>query len=214
MTRTQRIPRLGLTGGIGAGKSTACAFLRELGAATISADDLVRELLAEKTVAGRVERHFGPGLVAGEAVDRPALAHLVFADDEALDWLEALLHPQVKRRVEEWARAQDALAQRPPLLVAEVPLLFESGFDRGFDYVMLVTAPENVRRRRLAAKLTKSQFVRRAARQVDEAVKAAGSDFVFDNRSSRHDLKEFVAEVYAQILAAGTGSVTGGRRTR
>jgi len=214
MTHTQRIPRLGLTGGIGSGKSTTCAFLRELGAATISADDLVHELLAETTVVDRVERHFGPGFVAGEAVDRPALAHLVFADDEALDWLEGLLHPLVRRRVEEWARAQEALAQRPPLLVAEVPLLFESGFEGGFDYVMLVTAPEALRRRRLAAKLTKSQFVRRAERQTDEAVKAAGSDFVFDNRSSRHDLKEFVAEVYAQILAGGAKSATGGRRTR
>ena len=205
MTRQQRIPRLGLTGGIGSGKSTACAFLRELGAATISADDLVHELLAEKTVAGRVERHFGPGLVAGEAVDRPALAHLVFEDDDALEWLEKLLHPRVRRRVEEWARAQEALAQRPPLLVAEVPLLFESGLDDGFDYVMLVTAPEALRRKRLTAKLTRSQFAHRAERQIDEAVKAAGSDFVFDNRSSRRDLKEFVAEAYAQMIAAGAG---------
>jgi len=207
MTFKQRIPRLGLTGGIGAGKSTACAFLRELGAATISADDLVHELLAEKTVAGRVERHFGPGLVAGEAVDRPALAHLVFEDDAALEWLEKLLHPRVRRRIEEWARAQEALAQRPPLLVAEVPLLFESGLDDGFDYVMLVTAPQAVRRRRLAAKLTKSQFTHRAERQIDEAVKAAGSDFVFDNRSSRRDLKQFVAEAYAQMIAAGTAEL-------
>jgi dephospho-CoA kinase len=203
MTRQQRIPRLGLTGGIGSGKSTACAFLRELGAATISADDLVHELLAEKTVVDRVERHFGPGFVAGEVVDRPALAHLVFEDDEALGWLEKLLHPRVRRRVEEWARAQEALTQRPPLLVAEVPLLFESGLDDGFDYVMLVTAPEALRRKRLTAKLTKSQVTHRAERQIDEAVKAAGSDFVFDNRSSRRDLKEFVAEAYAQIIAAG-----------
>jgi dephospho-CoA kinase len=205
MTRQQRIPRLGLTGGIGSGKSTACAFLRELGAATISADDLVHELLAEKTVVDRVERHFGPGFVTGEVVDRPALAHFVFEDVEALEWLEKLLHPRVRRRVEEWALAQEAAAQRPPLLVAEVPLLFESGLDDGFDYVMLVTAPEALRRKRLTAKLTRSQFTHRAERQIDEAVKAAGSDFVFDNRSSRRDLKEFVAEAYAQIIAAGAG---------
>lgn len=214
MTPRQRIPRLGLTGGIGSGKSTACAFLRELGAVTISADDVVHELLAEKAVVDRVSRRFGPEIIAGDAVDRRALAHLVFADDEALRWLEGLLHPQVKRRVEEWARGQDVVAQRPPLLVAEVPLLFESGIDGGFDFVMLITAPEALRRKRLAAKMTTSQFTRRAGRQVDEAVKAAGSDFVFDNSATRPDLKQFVAEAYAQIIAAGMGSAKTGRRTQ
>ena len=86
--------------------------------------------------------------------------------------------------------------------MAEVPLLFESGFDREFDYVLLVTAPEAVRRRRLADKLTASDFGRRSQRQLDEKVKAARSDFVVDNSGSRVRLKEALAEVYAFIIAA------------
>ena len=95
--------------------------------------------------------------------------------------------------------------------MAEIPLLFESGMESEFDYVMLITAPETARRKRLAAKLTESQFTRRADRQIDEAEKAARADFVFDNSASRRRLKEFVGEVYARILAAAGAE---GRRRR
>jgi dephospho-CoA kinase len=196
------IPRLAVTGGIGSGKSTATAFLDELGASCVSTDVLVHALLSRAEIAEELHRQFGDKVIVNGAIDRAALARVVFRDVDALDQLEALLHPHVKRLVDEWARDQERSPSAPPLIVAEVPLLFESGFDREFDYVLLVTAPEAMRRRRLADKLTASDFGRRSQRQLDEKVKAARSDFVVDNSGSRVRLKEALAEVYAFIIAA------------
>lgn len=198
-----RIPRLGVTGGIGSGKSTATAFLAELGAAVVSADELVHHLLEEQVIITRLERHFGGGVLEDEQIDRPALAQVVFNDASELVWLESLLHPHVKRLIDAWARKQQARRPRPPLLVAEVPLLFETDMADAFDYVLLVTAPEAARRKRLSAKVTASEFSRRVARQLPEADKAARSDFVVENVGGREGLKRYVGEVYATILAEG-----------
>jgi dephospho-CoA kinase len=198
---THRIPRLGVTGGIGSGKSTAAAFLADLGAAVVSADELVHQLLAEQAIISRVERHFGGDVLEDEQIDRPALAQVVFNDAGELVWLESLLHPHVKRLIDSWARKQEARRPRPPLLAAEVPLLFETDMADVFDYVLLVTAPEAARRKRLSAKVTASEFARRAARQLPEADKAERSDFVVENVGGREGLKTYVGEVYASILA-------------
>jgi dephospho-CoA kinase len=198
---SHRIPRLGVTGGIGSGKSTATAFLADLGAAVVSADELVHHLLAEQAIISRVERHFGGDVVEDEQIDRPALAQVVFNDAGELVWLESLLHPHVKRLIDSWAREQEARRPRPPLLAAEVPLLFETDMADVFDYILLVTAPEGARRKRLSAKVTASEFARRAARQLPEADKAGRSDFVVENVGGREGLKAYVGEVYASILA-------------
>jgi dephospho-CoA kinase len=199
--KQHRIPRLGVTGGIGSGKSTACAYLSELGAAVVSADELVHHLLEEQAIINRVERHFGGGVVEDDHVDRPALAGVVFNDAAELVWLEHLLHPHVKRLIDAWARAQEARRPRPALLVAEVPLLFETDMADVFEYILLVTAPEQARRKRLAAKVTASEFSRRAARQLPEDEKAARCAFVVENIGSRERLRQFVGEMYATILA-------------
>ena len=192
-----------MTGGIGSGKSTATAFLAELGAAVVSADELVHHLLEEQAIIERVERHFGGDVLEEEQVDRPSLARIVFNDAGELVWLESLLHPHVKRLIEDWARGQEARRPRPPLLVAEVPLLFETGMADLFDYILLVTAPEAARRRRLTAKVTAEEFARRAARQLPEDEKAERSDFVVENVGSREGLKRYVGQIYATILAEG-----------
>lgn len=210
------IPRLAVTGGIGSGKSTATAYLDGLGASCISSDAIVHALLSSAEIVEELRRRFGDSVISDGAVDRPALARIVFRDAEALDWLESLLHPHVKRLVNEWAAEQSRLPSPPALLVAEVPLLFESRFDSDFDYVLLVTAPEQVRRRRLVDKVSGSEFGRRARRQLDEKIKAARSDFVIDNGGSRAQLKEALAEVYAYIIAAANErapkAAAGGRR--
>ena len=196
-----RIPRLGVTGGIGSGKSTATAFLADLGAAVVSADELVHHLLEEQAIIERVERHFGDEVLEEAQVDRPALARIVFNDAGELVWLESLLHPHVKRLIESWAKEQERRRPRPPLLVAEVPLLFETDMGDVFDYILLVTAPEATRRRRLSAKVTDEEFSRRAARQQPEAETAVRSDFVVENVGGREGLRRFVGEMYAAILA-------------
>lgn len=202
---------LGLTGGIGSGKSTALAYLHELGAAAISSDDIVHGLYSTAEVIDRIRAHFGDVVVDGAGgVSRPALAGVVFSDEAELRWLEELLHPFVRTAVAEWVERQQRRRPRPALIVVEVPLLFETGFEQRFDHVMLITAPDDVRRKRVTAKLTDSEFRRRRAQQMPEEEKIARSDFVFDNSGSRKELKEFVGQAMARILAGEVQAVGDG----
>jgi dephospho-CoA kinase len=200
---THAIPRLGLTGGIGSGKSTALAYLSEMGAAVISSDAIVHELYEQPEIAAAISGHFGPDVTGQGAMDRAALARIVFADDAELAWLEALLHPHVRRRIEEWAAVQERADPQPALLAAEVPLLFETDAAADFDYTLVLTAPVGTRRRRLASKFTASDLARRLARQMPEAEKIARSDFAFENVGGRRALRDFLGETVARILAAG-----------
>ncbi len=210
-TSRHHIPLLGLTGGIGSGKSTALAYLHELGAAVISSDDIVHELYSSADVVDRIRRRFGDVVVDGAGgISRPALAGIVFSDEAELRWLEELLHPFVRAAVSDWIAAQRGARPRPALLVVEVPLLFETGFADAFDFVMLITAPDDVRRKRLTAKLTDSEFSRRRAQQMSEEEKIERSDFVFDNTGSRKALKEFVGQTVASILAGERPAAGGG----
>jgi dephospho-CoA kinase len=210
-TSKTHIPLLGLTGGIGSGKSTALAYLHELGAATISSDDIVHDLYSTADVVDRIREHFGDAVVDGAGgISRPALAGIVFSNEGELRWLEDLLHPFVREAVAVWIESQQKVRPRPALMVVEVPLLFETGFDQRFDYIMLITAPDDVRRRRLSAKLTDSEFRRRRAQQMPEEEKIARSDFVFDNTGSRKALREFVGQTVASILAGERSAVGDG----
>jgi dephospho-CoA kinase len=210
-TPTRRIPVLGLTGGIGSGKSTALAYLHELGAATISSDDIVHRLYSTADVIDRIRERYGDAVVDGAGgISRPALAGIVFADEAELRWLEELLHPFVRDAVRAWVEHQQSARPRPALAAVEVPLLFEAGFEQGFDYIMLVTAPDEVRRRRVTTKLTASEFSRRRARQMPEEEKVARSDFVFDNSGPRKELREFVRQTVASVLAGHLRAVEDG----
>jgi len=204
-----RIPRLGLTGGIGSGKSTALAYLHECGAAVISSDDIVHRLYDRPAIIAAIQARYGHKALSGAHVNRQALAGIVFRDHDELQWLEKLLHPHVQAAVEEWAAAQQKVKPRPAVLVAEVPLLFETGMETAFDLVMLITAPAEVRRQRLTAKLTDGEFERRLALQMPEDEKVARSDFVFHNTGERKALREFVGQTVAQILAGADAAARG-----
>jgi dephospho-CoA kinase len=215
MTATRnRIPRLGLTGGIGSGKSTALAYLHECGAAVVSSDRIVHGLYDQPAIIAAVQGRYGQKATTGAHVNRQALAGIVFRDQDELQWLEQLLHPHVRAAVDEWAAAQQKVRPLPALIAAEVPLLFETGMETAFDFVMLITAPVEVRRRRLVAKLTDDEFERRMAQQMPEEQKIARSDFVFHNGGERKALRDFVGQTVAQIIAeydTVVGSGAGGR---
>jgi len=204
-----RIPRLGLTGGIGSGKSTALAYLHECGAAVVSSDDIVHALYDRPAIIAAIQGRYGHKVTTGAHVNRQALAGIVFRDHDELQWLERLLHPHVHAAVDQWAVAQQKVRPRPALIAAEVPLLFETGMETAFDFVMLITAPADVRRRRLTAKLTDAEFELRLAQQMPEDEKIARSDFVFHNTGERRALRDFVGQTVAQILA-GAGAAAGG----
>jgi dephospho-CoA kinase len=205
-----RIPRLGLTGGIGSGKSTALAYLHECGAAVVSSDDIVHRLYDRPAIIAAIQGRYGQKVASGAHVNRQALASIVFQDHGELQWLEDLLHPHVHAAIEEWAAAQHKVRPRPALIATEVPLLFEAGMEDMFDQVMLITAPAEVRRRRLTAKLTDTEFERRLAQQMPEDEKIARSDFVFHNTGDRKALREFVGQTVTQIIAGADTAVGDG----
>jgi dephospho-CoA kinase len=189
-----------ITGGIGAGKSEALASFRRHGAATVSSDEIVHRLLREDTVVGKtlVER-FGDRILdeAGQ-IDRSAIAEIVFADREALDWLESLLHPLVVQEYLEWREQLAALPNPPPLTATEVPLLYEVGGQDRFDAVVVVTAPPKVRAGR-----TEVDAEEREQRLLPDTVKVAQADFAYVNDGSIEDLDAFVGEVMEELTAEG-----------
>jgi len=176
----------------------------------VSSDHIVHELYDRPAIIAAIQARYGQRAMNGAHVNRQALGGIVFRDQEELQWLEGLLHPHVRAAVEEWATAQQKVRPCPAVIAAEVPLLFETGMDSAFDFVLLVTAPAEVRRRRLTAKLTADEFERRLAQQMPEDEKIARSDFVFHNTGERKALREFVGQVVAQILAGGEPAAGGG----
>lgn len=191
---------IGLTGGIGAGKSEALAALGRLGAATLSADAVVHELLDTREVRDLLVERLGPAVAAGERVDRRAVAEIVFERPPEREWLEGLLWPRVRERVASW-RAELALAEpRPRAAVVEVPLLFESGADYGFDATVAVVADEQVRTARARAR-GQAGIEPRSARQLDQEEKARRATFVARNDGDLERLEIEMASVLAKMEA-------------
>lgn len=181
-----------ITGGIGAGKSEALRAFERQGAATVSADEIVHHLLAtdDSVKAALVER-LGERILGDDGrPDRARIGEIVFADPEALAWLEQLLHPVVSQTYVEWRDALAQLDEPPAVCVTEVPLLYEVGGERRFDRVVVVTAPEPVRagRRRVPDD-------DRDARLLPDEEKVARADYAYVNDGSLDDLEAFVASV-------------------
>ncbi|MGH2911699.1 MAG: dephospho-CoA kinase, partial [Solirubrobacteraceae bacterium] len=135
------VPFVGLTGGMGAGKSTALTELASLGAQTLSTDAVVHELYGEARVRDAVVERWGGEVAPGGVVDRDVVAARAFAGGvEDRKWLEGLLWPLVGARIAGWLEHVRALAPAPRAAVVEVPLLFEAGMDRGFDSTIAIVA--------------------------------------------------------------------------
>lgn len=188
---------LGLTGGIGSGKSAALDAFGRMGAAVLSADAVVHGLYGRDDVRALVRDRFGEGVFdARGAVDRAALAERAFGDDGGVAFLEGLLHPRIGEARRAWIAREASRVPPPPLIVCEVPLLFEAGLADAFDAVLVVTAPEQVRRERVAAR--GQDFDGRSARQVPEHQKVAAADMAYVNSGTLADLDAWVASVMAR----------------
>jgi dephospho-CoA kinase len=183
---------VGLTGGIGAGKSEALEAFARHGAATLSSDAIVHELYERDDVQRAVGEHFGDGVVAADGtVDRAAIAGIVFADPEERHWLEELLLPLISERFAEWRDRH--LAAGEPLLVHEAPTLFEAGIEDRYDAIVAITAPRELREQR------RPGAAARMAHQLPEPEKAARSDFVYRNDGDLADLDRWVGELVAEL---------------
>jgi dephospho-CoA kinase len=187
-------PFVGLTGGLGAGKSEALRLLGELGAATLSTDAVVHELLATDELRDRIAARLGPEVVDGGELDRSAVAARVFGDDEARAWLEGVLWPRVGARVAAW---QEELGD-DRVAVVEVPLLFESGMQNVFDRTIAIVADEAVRERRAAAR-GHGLVAERTGRQLTQAEKAERADFTVSNDGSLSELRESLSRLLDKL---------------
>jgi dephospho-CoA kinase len=192
------VPFVGLTGGLGAGKSEALRALAELGAATMSTDAVVHELLTGEEMRDIVSERLGPEVAPGGRLDRSLIAERVFGDDEARAWLEGELWPRVGQRVADWKQEVEALDPAPPAAVVEVPLLFESGMEAAFDATIAVVADESVREGRVGAR-GHTAVSERTGRQLSQAEKAERADFEVRNDGTLDELKQTLSQVLAKL---------------
>ena len=192
------VPFVGLTGGLGAGKSEALRALGELGAATLSTDAVVHELLTDSQLRDIVVDRLGPEVAPDGQLDRSLIAERVFGDEEARAWLEGELWPRVGQRVAEWKQEVDALDPPPPAAVVEVPLLFESGMEAAFDATIAVVADETVREERAGAR-GHAAVAERAGRQLSQTEKAQRADYEVRNDGTLHELRETLSRVLARL---------------
>jgi dephospho-CoA kinase len=195
---TKSVPFIGLTGGLGAGKSEALRTFAELGAATISTDTVVHELLQSEELRAAVVERLGPDVLRDGALDRSLIAERVFGDDEARAWLEGLLWPQVGARVAEWRTSLEHADPAPRAAVVEVPLLFESGMQSVFDHTLAVVADEAVRAERAGAR-GHAAVAGRTGRQLSQEEKSQRADFTVRNDGTIRELKEALSHVLAKI---------------
>ena len=200
MTRT-----LGITGGIGSGKSAVCRILRSLGAALFEADVVAKQLMENSPdVRLQIIAAFGPQAYA-PSLNRAWLASRVFGDAEALARLNAIVHPRVREAFSQ--RCAAAALERVPLLVHEAALIYESGLDAMLDHVAVVDAPVPVRIRRVVERDgTTAEAVRaRMRHQWPPSVLRQRADFVIDNSGAPELLRSQVVQLYAQVTAARPG---------
>jgi dephospho-CoA kinase len=193
-----RVPFVGLTGGIAAGKSEALRALDRVGAATLSSDAVVHELLTTGDVRDALVERFGDEVAPGGEVDRSAVAEVVFGDPEQRGWLEGLLWPRVGERIAAWREQVDRADPRPRAAVVEVPLLFESGMEAVFDHTIAVVADEEVRNQRAGARGHRG-VESRTSRQLSQEEKARRADVVVRNDGTLDDLERALSSALANM---------------
>jgi dephospho-CoA kinase len=191
-------PFVGLTGGIGAGKSEALAALERLGAATISSDAVVHELYENPEVRAAVTHRWGDDVAPGGRVDRARVARRVFADEAERDWLERMLWPKVGERIAEWRAIESQREPPPRALVVETPLLFEAGLDSAYDATIAIVADEAVRAGRAAARGHEA-VDERAARQLTQEEKADRATYVVENSGTLDELEKKLSTVLDKL---------------
>jgi dephospho-CoA kinase len=187
--------KIGLTGGIAAGKSEALKAFARLGAATLSSDAVVHELLESDALRERLSQRWGPEVIADGGVDRAKIGEIVFADPEELSWLEEQIHPLVQEQTARWLFSLPADTE---VAVVEVPLLFEAGSDKAFDTTVAVVTGDEVRRERAAAR-GHALVDEREARQLTQAEKAERAEHVVENDGAVEDLERALSALLEKL---------------
>jgi dephospho-CoA kinase len=193
---------VGLTGGIGAGKTTALRFFAESGALVLSADEVVRHLYTRDDVKQALLGYFGPEIFESRGeVDRRRLTEALRGRPDRLAWLEALTHPLVGEEISRFI----GQAEAGSVVVCEVPLLFEAGMESHFDLVITIEAGESNRRKRSIHDFDIEMFGEFEALQASSERRVNGSDLAFFNDGDEERLHEFARQAYerARLMAVG-----------
>ena len=193
-----KVPFVGLTGGLGAGKSTALQALARLGAATLSTDAVVHELYASPELRDLVVARWGEDVAPGGVVDRPAIAARAFASPEERAWLEGEIWPRVGARIAAWREEVAASEPAPAAAVVETPLLFEADMEAIYDATVAVVADEAVRAQRASAR-GHVGVDERAARQLPQEEKARRATYTVSNSGTIEQLERELSGVLASL---------------
>jgi dephospho-CoA kinase len=189
---------IGLTGGIGSGKSEALAACHRAGAAVLSSDQVVHDLLGTDEVRDLLAAKWGDAVLADGKIDRAAVAQIVFNKPDELRWLESRLFPLVGAEMAGWRAELQASDDPPRAAVVEVPLLFEAGVEGAFDTTVAIVADEQLRAGRAGSR-DHLAIGERAARQLSQEEKASRADHVIRNDGSLEDLGRAVTELLDRL---------------
>ncbi len=192
--------QLGVTGGIGSGKSLVCRIFRCLGVPVYDADTRAKELMgSDKILIKQIEKEFGPNAYySGGGVNREYLAQTVFGEEEKLNKLNHLVHPRVAADYERWVGEH----RDKPCVIKEAALIFEAGSSRGLDQIIVVSAPEAIRLKRVLERdpqRTKKDVQKIIASQMPEDEKLRRADHVIINDESRLVIPQ-VLELYKRFV--------------
>lgn len=192
--------RVAITGGLSCGKSSVCQILKEKGVFVVDADEIAHRLMStDATLVQEIVHLLGPNVLDNGKLSRQRIAKIVFQNRELLIALEALVHPAVYREIDRLFRQQLKKYPLLSLLVAEVPLLFESGGQKYFDTIVAVVAPVEECRNRYVEKGEKD-YENRMARQMPTKEKALLADEVIVNSGTLADLKEATEKLYYKLI--------------
>lgn len=191
---------LGVTGGLGAGKSIACQRFKENGAVIFDADSIAKEILqTNQAIQDRIVEEFGTDVIKDGQVDTQKLASQAFSNEENQSILNNIVHPYV---IEAFEKRRDELEKKIGLLVVDAPLIFESGFDSHLDHTLLIFASMKMRIARALRRgnLTREEILRRMDLQMPEEDKRDLASFVIENNGSIEELNQEIDKLYHQLV--------------
>jgi dephospho-CoA kinase len=192
---------VGLTGGIGAGKSEVLAAFERRGVPVLSTDKVAHDILDDDQVREALVERWGDEIAPDGAVDRDKVGEIVFADRDELAWLESVTHPRVGAHVLEW---REGLGPEAEIAVVEVPLLFEAAMDDAFDATLAVVAADEIRDARLRER-GQAGLAGREDRQLEQAEKVRRADHVIRNDASLEELDREVNQLIDELRQGGGG---------